>query len=567
MMMKKNSQIFKRAFVCVCLLVPLLPLARFFPPAAAHAAVYGDALVMGSLADASNLIPAISTDSASHEISEKLFIGLLKYDENLNIVPQAAKSFQVLDNGLRLRFELRDDIFWEDGKPLTLDDVEFTYRMIIDPATGSAYSSALKQVKEFRRLGERSFEVTYDAPFARALISWMTEIMPKHLLEGQDVRRSEFMRMPKGCGPFKLQSRQPGSRITLGANPAYFEGRPYLDGLVYKIIPDITTMFMELRAGALDYMGLTPQQFVFQMRKSGLAAQEDARLIKAGPNAPADDFFRRFSCYRQIGASYTYMGYNLKNPLFSDARVRRALSMAIDKKEIIKGALLGQGVPTQGPYPPTSWAFDAQLAPYPYDLAAATALLQECGWEKDAKSGLLMKNGQPFSFTLLISQGNEVREKTAIIIQSQLRKLGVDVKIRVVEWTTLLREFVDKNRFEALIMAWTTPPDPDAYDVWHSSKTGNGGLNFVGYSNPEVDRLLEEGRATFDQEKRREIYRRFQEILHEDQPYCFLFVPYAIAAIDSRVQGIEPAPAGIEYNLIRWWVPEARQRHKALMKP
>ncbi len=520
----------------------------------------GDALLLGALSEPTNLIPFLATDAFSHQVSDNIFQGLLQYDKDLRIAPCIAKSFEVLDGGLKLRFALREDIFWEDGEPLTVDDVEFTYRLIIDPATGSPYSGALKMVKEFRKLGKYSFEVTYDKPFARSLISWMTEIMPKHLLEGQDVRNSPFGRRPTGCGPFRLKEWKPGSSVTLEANNGYFEGRPYLDGLVFQVIPDSTTMFMELRAGAIDAMVLSPQQYVYSFKR-----EED---ISEGGKGLADSGLPgRFNIYKDFGFAYTYMGYNLKNPLFSDVRVRRAFAMAINKEDVVKGALAGQGVPVMGPYSPSSWAYNDELVPYPHDPEKAAALLAECGWTAKGSDGILLKDGKRFSFTLLVNQGSEVREKTAIIIQSQLRAIGVDVRLRVVEWTTLVNEFINKGRFEALIMGWTIPPDPDGYDVWHSSRAVPGGLNFVGYANPEVDALLEAGRSTLDQAARKEIYKRFQAILHEDQPYCFLFVPYEITAVDKRFQGIVQAPAGITYNLDRWWVPAARQRYKALLQP
>jgi len=241
--------------------------------------------------------------------------------------------------------------------------------------------------------------------------------------------------------------------------------------------------------------------------------------------------------------------------------VRQALSYAIDKDDILMGALLGQGVPTIGPYRPDSWAYNTVIEAYPYDPAKALELLAEAGWSKDRR-GFLEKAGQRFSFTLLTNQGNEQRNKTAIILQSQLANIGVEVKIRSVEWAAFLKQFVMPGHFDAVILAWTLPHDPDGYDVWHSSRIGNGGLNFVGFADHEADGCLERARSTLNQAVRKKEYDRFQEILHREQPYAFLYVPYQLSAVDKRFRDIEEAPAGIFHNLNQWWVPLRDQRYR-----
>jgi peptide/nickel transport system substrate-binding protein len=356
------------------------------------------------------------------------------------------------------------------------------------------------------------------------------------------LRSTSLIRQPLSCGPYLLSEWLSGARLVLSFNENYFEGRPYIDRLIFRIIPDITTMFLELKAGKLDLMAsLTGLQYLHQARQASFAA--------------------RFTTYRTLASSYTYLGYNLKSPLFSDVRVRQALAYAIDKNDIIQGALLGQGVSTIGPYKPDAWAYNTAITDYPHDPARALELLAETGWTKGPR-GFLEKEGQRFSFTLLTNQGNEQRIKTAIILQSQLARIGIEVKIRSVEWAAFLKQFVMPGHFDAVILAWTLPHDPDGYDVWHSSRIGNGGLNFVGYADSEVDGCLERARSTLDQAVRKKEYDRFQEILHRDQPYAFLFVPYQLSAVNRRFRGIEPAPAGIFHNTNQWWVPLDEQRYR-----
>jgi len=516
-------------------------------PREAGPPVYGDAKIEGSIGEPGNLIPALSSDTASSQVTARLYVGLLRYNRNLEIETEAAESFAVLDGGLRLRFALRRDLRWLDGHPLDVDDVEFTYRLMIHPDTPTAYAGDYLRVKEFRRLDRWNFEVLYDRPYARALVSWMIDILPKHALEGEDLRSTPLRRRPMTSGPFRLQSWEAGSRLILLANHEYFKGRPYLDGLVIRVIPDLTTMFLELRAGKLDAMGLTPQQYVYQTEGAAFA-----------------DYY---NVHKYLSLGYTFMGYNLKSPLFGDRRVRQALALGINKDDIISGALFGQGLPTIGPYIPGTWAYNEKILPYSYDPEAALALLAECGWLK-GPDGALVREGRRFEFTLLVNQGNEQRIKTAVIIQSNLKKLGIILHIRSVEWAAFLNDFVHNRYYDALLLGWSTTLDPDLHSVWHSSSDFAGGLNFVGFSHPLVDELIEAGRSTFDQEQRKQAYDRIQEILHEEQPYAFLYVPYSFSAVHRRFQGLEPLPVlGTDHNLHEWWTPEPQQLYRNLLAP
>lgn len=508
--------------------------------AAQGAPEFGGRLVEATIGEPSNLIPPLASDSASHEVADLIYVAPLKYDKNINLVPLAAQSFEILEDGRLLRFTLRTDIRWTDGQPLTARDVEFTYKLMIDPKTPTAYAEDFLAVKEFKRTGEYSFEVRYDKPFARALVTWAHSILPRHLLEGQDLLKTPLARKPVGAGPYMLKEWTAGNRLVLVANPDYFEGRAYIDEVVMRIIPDQSTQFMELKSGNLDEINLSPQQYLYQTE--------------------GQDWAKNYRKFQYVSSGYTFLAYNLKSPLFTDVRVRRAMLHAIDKDEIVRGVLAGLGIATGGPYKPGTWAFNDTIPANEFDPAKARALLAEAGWTRKTPDGPLSDaKGRPFAFTILTNQGNSPRIKAAIIIQSRLKDLGIKVEIRTVEWAAFIKEFVDKGRFDAILLGWNILQDPDLYDVWHSSKAQPGGLNFVGYKNAELDELLERGRRMLDQKKRKPLYDRIQEILHQDQPYCFLYVPMALPMVHARVQGIEPAPAGISHNFIRWWIPKASQ--------
>lgn len=502
--------------------------------------VYGDRILFGSIGEASNLIPYLTSDSASHEVADLLYVAPLRYNKDLQPEPWAAESYSIEDQGRLMRFTLRKGILWEDGRELTAEDVAFTYRIVTDPATGSPYAEDFLRIKEFRVLDRYRFEARYEQFFARAVSSWMSPILPRHILEGQNIRHTPFARKPVGAGPYRLKSWEPGSRITLTASPTYFAGRPCISEAVYRIIPDGATMFMETRAGRLDVMDLSPLQYLRQT---------------SGPR-----WEEQFRKYRYLASVYVFLGFNLEHPFFKDVRVRRAISQAINRDDIVKGVLLGQGVPAFGPYKPGSWVYHPTLKPVAQNSAAASALLAEAGFRDTDGDGLLDRDGKPLAFTILTNQGNEQRILTATVIQSQLREVGIDVRIRTVEWAAFIREFVNKGRFDAVILGWTIPQDPDIFQIWHSSQAHDGGLNFTRYKNPELDRLLEEARSTPDQTARAPLYARIQEILAADQPYCFLFVPYALPVVQRRFMGIKPALAGIMYNFEKWWAPKALRR-------
>ncbi len=499
-------------------------------------------MVIGTVADASILIPMIATDLISHTISSHIFLGVVKYGPDLKIVGDLAERFEISPDQKTITFYLKKGVKWEDGKEVTAEDIFFGYKLITSQQVPSPYVSDFLEVKEFKIITPYIFKVTYHKPFALAVSSWSNlVVLPKHILEGKslDYLKNTFGRKPVGNGPFVLERWKTQQEIVLKYNLLYYQGRPYLNYLIYRIIPDPSTLFMELKSGGVDRISLTPLQY-FKLKK---------------------ELSQEFEVYKYPSFSFTYIGYNLNHPLFKDKRVRKALCYAIDKQEIVKGALLGEGIPAYGPYKPDTWFYNKKIEQTcKYDPQKALELLKEAGFDLN-KKGWLERNGKPFEFTLLVNQGNLSRLLAAQIIQRQLYKVGIKVNIRVLEWTTLIHQFIDTRRFEAVILGWATGPDPDLYDIFHSSKIKPPGLNFVSYSNPTLDKLLEKGRHTLDQEKRKKIYFKIQEILVEDQPYTFLYIPINLEAIHKRFQGIKPAPIGISYNIEKWWVPKVKQKY------
>jgi peptide/nickel transport system substrate-binding protein len=504
-------------------------------------APYGDAFVTASIADARTLIPILASDSASGEIVGMVFNALVKYDKFIELTGDLARSWEIKDDGLTIIFHLRRNVKWHDGSPFTAEDVRFTYEKLIDPNVPTPYSGDFKKVRFLEVLDPYTIKITYKEPFSPGLASWGMAVMPKHILENENLLTSSFSRSPIGTGPYKFKRWKSAERIDLVSNQEYFEHTPYIDRYIYKVISDPSTMFLELETENIDSMGLSPLQY--------------KRLTDTS------HFNKNYRKFRYPSFGYTYMAYNLKNELFTDKRVRRAINYAVDKKEIIDGVLLGLGRICTGPFIPESWAYNENVKPCPFDASRARGLLKEAGWIDSDGDGWLDKAGEIFEFTLLTNQGNTLRIKTAEIIQRRLKEVGIKVNIRVLEWAVFINEFVDKKRFEAIILGWSLSRDPDCYDIWHSSKTRPGEFNFISYSHSSVDKLLIEGRRTFDKERRKEIYHKIHEVLYDEQPYLFLYVPDALPAVHKRFKGVEVAPIGIGYNFIDWYVPKTEQRY------
>lgn len=537
-------------WVLLALLVLGLGCARREEPGALAAddgrPAYGDTMVQASIGDISGLIPNITSDSASHAIGGLIYSGLVRTDPELRPEGDLAESWKVSPDELTITFHLRKGVRWHDGAPFTARDVDFTYRYMIDPKTPTAYGEDFRQIQWTEVVDPYTYRVRYRQPYAPAIQSWGIWILPAHLLEGPwregvDLRTSRQNRHPVGTGPYRFVEWKTGEKVVLEENPAYWEGRPYIHRVVYRIIPDPATTFLELKARNIDMANLTPIQFRRQT------------------DYPA--FRKAFNRYRYLANAYAYLGFNLRDPRFQDRRVRQAVAHAIDRQEIIDGVLLGLGQVAGGPYKPGTWYYDPDVKRYPYDPDRARALLAEAGWVP-GPDGILGKDGRPFAFTVRTNQGNAVRQQTAEIIQRRLRAVGIDVKIHVVEWAAFINTFIKKRDFEAIILGWGLGNDPDQYIIWHSSQTGPDELNHVTYRNPRVDALLEAGRRTLDQGKRKAIYREFQEILAEDQPVVFLYVPEALPVVASRIHGVRPTPTGIGYRWpTTWYVPASLQRY------
>lgn len=502
-----------------------------------------DAYVSSGTVDARKLLPLFADDATSASLCGYIYNGLTKIDKNLDIVPDLAKSWEIENNGLSIKFYLRENVTWHDAKPFTAEDVYFTYNTILKSETACPYISSYADISKIEVIDNYTIRFHYSKPYAPMLSKFGMGIIPKHVFEdAKDIKAREYAERPVGTGPYKFSRWESGEYMLFDANESYFEHVPGIKRYVYRIIPDQAVQFLELITGGIDEMELNPYQYLHR--------------------SDSEEFKNRINKYKYLAHSYTYVGYNLKDTLFKDKRVRQALSYAINKKEIIDAVLLGLGEECTGPFLKGTRFYDDSVKGYEYNPNKARQLLDQAGWRDSDGDGILDKDGQAFRIKLTTNQGNQVREDVITVIQREWREIGIETEVQVIAWSAFLEQFINKKNFQAVVLGWTTPVDPDPYAVWHTESINNSGLNFISYSNKEVDELIDAGLRTFDLEKRGEIYRRIHRLISEDAPYTFLFFPYATPAVDKRFKGIESSPAGIGHNFIDWRVPEDEVRYK-----
>lgn len=526
----------KRPFAISCAMVFFLCSAGNVGLSAGEK-VSRDAYVTSGIGDARVLIPLYADDVSSSGICNLVYSGLTKLDRDLNIVPDLALSWDIEDGGRVITFYLRPEVRWHDGEHFTAADVKFTYEVILDQDKACPYISAYSDISQIKIIDDHTVRFHYDEPYAPALSRFGMGIIPKHIFEEEpDIRGSTYARNPIGTGPYRFLSWASGQHIILESFKDYYEGPAGLDKYVYRVIPDQTVQFLELVSGGIDSMSLTPYQYFYRSRTA--AIEKDIER------------------HKYLSPSYTYLGYNLNDRILSDLRVRKALSYAIDKQGLIDGVLLGLGERCTGPFLKGTPYYSEDANDYSYDPEKARALLAEAGWEDESGEGILMKDGYPLNLTIATNQGNTVREQVATVIQAQWKQIGIDTEIKIVSWSAFLDQFIKKKNFQIVLLGWTIPPEPDPFTVWHSASSGEGGLNFVSYSNSDVDELIEQARREFNKEKRALLYREIHHRIAEDSPYTFLFYPYATIAVDKRIRGLEPALSGIKHNFVDWYVPE-----------
>ncbi|MDR0933236.1 MAG: peptide-binding protein [Victivallales bacterium] len=534
---------------------------EFFDPKAE----VGGRLIQATSADTANMNSLVNNDAAASEFNSLCNSSLAErnYEKPEEFQGLLAESWSISPDHLVYRIKLRKGVYWHDftdpvtGKEhrnveVTAADFKFYVDVVKNPDVNcEPMRGYLADLEEVKIIDDYEFEVRWNKPYYGSLMVTLgLSPMPRHLywaydgpFDGKRFNDDHIRnRMIVGCGAYMFVRWDKDRRVIFRRNPRYFGNRygaaPALEYLVYEIIKHPNTRFQALLSGDLDRLALTPDQW---MQRTDSEPFRDGTLKR----------------YKYLSFSYSYIGWNLRNPLFADAKVRRALTMLIDREKIRRDIYFGLAETVTGPFSPTGIYADPTIKPYPYDPIAAKKLLAEAGWKDEDGDGILEKSGKKFTFTMLQVASSTTQQRMMPIIKETLAAAGVDMKIQNVEWSVYVQR-LEEQTFEACCLAWTSPPDPDPYQVWHSSQAGiRGSSNHIGFKNAQVDQFIEELRRTFDPKRRVELAHRFCQILHEQQPYTFLFAPYNLLAQSGRYKNVRIFPLGMPESL--FWVPTLNQ--------
>lgn len=464
---------------------------------------------LGLLAEPPCLNPLQQADTASGPVMALLYNGLLKQNEKLELVGDLAQEWSISDTKTEpiIKFTLRKNVRWHDGTPFTSRDVLFTYHAIMDERLVSPLRGDFEKIATIEAPDPWHIIIRYRVPFSPALLSWTTAILPAHLLEGTNPVSwaSSFNRHPIGTGPFRFESWKSNEYVRLKRNDDYFLGAPWLDSMVFHIFPDPLTMRLAFETNQIDFWDAPPS------------------AIKSFSNDS------RYELFDSPSNMYTYLGWNLRRAMFSDRSVRQALAQAVNIPEMIRYILYGHGVVSTGIYTPQLWFFNPNVVPFSYNPEQSKKLLDAAGW-KVGPDGIRQRHGKRFSFTIITNNGNDVRKDIATLVQDDLNKIGIEVKIEIYEWAVFLKK-VKVGDFDATALGWALPNNYDQYQIWHSSQCHPDEMNYVGYQNPRADALLLQLEAEYDHTKIIQLAGELQQIIYQDQPYLFLFVPQSTSVL------------------------------------
>jgi peptide/nickel transport system substrate-binding protein len=495
-------------FSCFPLALSLFLIGCRFSPTPEPPSNY---LVVGIESNPLQLDPRYATDANSVRIGALIYNSLVRADENSRLQPELAESWRMLDDRTYI-FDLRKDARFHNGRPLTGEDVKFTYESILEPKNRSPKRGLIKPLEAVEALGAYRLRFRLSMPHAPFLEQFTFGIVPA----GSKEAASSAM-PPPGSGPFSLESIDPGEKVTLKANPSYWEGNPSVAGLTFKVIPDAMVRVLEFKKGDIDFLqnDLEPDMLPW------LKKNTDAAI---GIHQ---------------GTTFQYIGVNLTHPILKEQKVRQALALAIDRDRIISHLLKDTGAPASGLLSPLNWAFDETVAHWPFDPQKAKRLLDEAGFSDPDGDGPLARFRVSFKTTNI-----DLRRRIAEALKDQLARVGIDLEIRAYEWGTFYSD-VKKGNFHLFSLAWVGVMDPDIYyQIFHSRSAPPNGDNRGRYNNRALDRLLEKGRTTTDMAERKRIYRQVQKVLAEELPYIPLWWWKNVIVKSNSLQGFVPYPDG-----------------------
>lgn len=502
-----------------------------------HADSREHSVVIGVLSEPNTLNPLVATSAQTQDIVELMFLKLLREEGDfLSFTPRLASEWSFSPDSLAITFKLRNDVSWHDGERVTASDVRFTWELQRDPRVAWASRSIKDRIKDVEVVDDRTVSFHFTARYPYQLHDANDGvILPRHLLAGvppDSIRGHDFGRHPVGNGPYLFARWIPGQYIELERNPDYYEkGQPYLGRIGVRIVPDMTNLVNQLKAGEVDCLESIPIDALAEIESQ----------------------YPEVRIYDYLSREMAFVVWNLEDQLFADREIRRALAMSIDAREIIQTLWHGMADVSDSPMHPMLWAHDPNIEKIPFDPHRARDVFAEHGWRDSDNDGVLDKDGQPFEFDMTTNQGIQVRADVMTMVQEYLRRVGIKVNARVLEWNTFISGVIG-GEFDSCVLGWRVDTRADLTRFWHSTSLPPNGFNASRYVNKEADALMEQARTTVDFDEARQLWSRCQRIIYEDQPIFFLAVPHEVVGLRKDICGVEPTAYGFFVNLPEWYV-------------
>ncbi len=505
----------------------------------------GGTLNYGEYGRPSTLDPITSNDMISMRIIELIFNGLVGINEKQEIVPELAERWEISEDGKYYTFYLRQDVMWhpkegEEPAPFTADDVIFTYNIMMHPKTITAMKVRYEFIESVTKMDDYTVQFTLKRPILNALAKFSFKVIPKHGPANTEFlsREDPFVQKPIGTGPYMLKNITADREVILVANEDYFKGRPHINKFAARPFADQNIMSQALLFNAIDMIVLVNHRDIPQI-------QGDKRYILQPYNA----------------LSYSFFGYNIRNPLLTDKRVRKAFTYAVNRQEMLDSFFQGQGTIISGPFAPGSWAYNLDVQPLDFDPQKAIELLNEAGFVK-GDDGIMVKDGQKLSLTLKvpIAKESEAVKRVVLAFKNYLNKIGVDIEGEFKEWLSWKEDVFLNHDFDIIFASWVFDDSADISSLFHSAEIGPWKNNFGAYSNPEIDSLIVESKLTLDHEKRRTINRKLHAIIADESPYTFLWTLTNYAAFNKKLRHVAIHPYKFFSFADDWFIPTSEQR-------
>ncbi len=498
----------------------------------------GDMLVVGTPVDFDSFFPPSSNSVSASWVYGQMYWYLMRSNPDfVTYRPGLADSFRFSEDSLQLTFFIHPGVTWHDGHSFTARDVVFAHEVCKSPEINYSAVSWLDHITDVEAVDSLTVRYTFDEPYmyqvADATVCYP---LPEHILGDvpmADMPNHEVARAPIGNGPFRFVSWTPGQEAVLEAYPDFFMGRPHLNRVTYRVIPDNTNLATSVENGSIDTWPNFLESFYPQFERD-----------------------QDLNVFSYPGRRYSYLAWNTQDPLFADARVRRALTLAIDRGQIVEALLYGQGSLGTQPFISTIWTHDPSIQPYPFDPDSARALLAAAGWSDTNGDDILDRDGQRFSFELSTNSDNRLRVDVVTVVQEQLGRIGVDVRPNMLEFNTFIERLLAKD-FQAAVGGWNVGIKAQLTPIF-----GRGELfNFVSVDNDRLEALMNQAEVERDREKAQNLWSEVQRIIVDEAYYTFLFQQNDLLVIDRRFHDVEPTAYGWDYNLEEWFVPEGQQKY------